>query len=436
MQGPSDSLSRAHINVRYCPVASLVPVVCADEPPDAIVVIVPGGRAGLALVEEFKRSSLLYPVLFIVKESSEELAVASLNAGITRYLREPVSDDVLLDEISAVVRRSPAAPSTEPPLRGGERLVGDGPSLCSLRSRIARAARCNSNVLITGETGTGKELVAELIHENSARRQRPFVSLNSTAIPDSLLESELFGFERGAFTGAQQAHDGKLLAANQGTIFFDEIGDTSTAVQAKLLRALDGKQIYRLGSNKATPLDVRIVAATNQNLEEAVADNRFRRDLYYRLNVIRLTLPPLRERLDDVPQLAAHFIRELNGVFGTQVERLSPVAIDGLLTHNWPGNIRELKNILELAFVSLPNPDATTLELPSEFTRRTVDRDEMSFGERDRIIRTLVATNWNRSRAADRLRWSRMTLYRKLERYRIALPRSHRGRNHDGAEED
>jgi transcriptional regulator with PAS, ATPase and Fis domain len=296
----------------------------------------------------------------------------------------------------------------------------------ALRLQIARAGRCSSNVLITGETGTGKELVAELIHENSARRHGPFVSLNSTAIPDTLLESELFGYERGAFTGAQHAHEGKLALGNSGTVFFDEIGDTIASVQAKLLRALDGKQIFRLGSNKPVPLDIRVLAATNQNLEEAVEARRFRRDLFYRLNVIRVDLPALRDRLEDIPLLAAHFITVLNRTFGAAVRRLSDAAIDAMLAHDWPGNIRELKNVLELAFVNLPNPATEVAELPAHFGRRATYLEQVSASERDRVIRALAATNWNKTKAADRLQWSRMTLYRKLTRYRIATPGSGR----------
>jgi DNA-binding NtrC family response regulator len=418
---------RTDLKSLACPAYSRALTACIDTPPDLVIINVAADDTSpaLAFVRDVKGLGRSIPIIFVVRDSSEDLAIAALNAGVDRYLREPLREDALTTSIDELVPRGTRAnPASEAALSGGERLIGASAAVSALRLQIARAGRCSSNVLITGETGTGKELVAELIHENSARQRWPFVSLNSTAIPDTLLESELFGYERGAFTGAQHAHEGKLALGNSGTVFFDEIGDTSASVQAKLLRALDGKQIFRLGSNKPVPLDIRVLAATNQNLEEAVEAGRFRRDLFYRLNVIRVDLPPLRDRLEDIPLLAAHFIAVLNRTFRVAVRRMSHAAIDTMLAHDWPGNIRELKNVLEVAFVNLPNPAAEVAELPAHFGRRATYLERVSASERDRVIRTLAATNWNKTKTADRLHWSRMTLYRKLTRYGIATPGS------------
>jgi DNA-binding NtrC family response regulator len=362
----------------------------------------------------------------IVARSSEQLAIEALNAGVSRYLKQPVSAELLLALIAELLSAEQCEETVAPDypggeeIRGGQQLIGDSQPICALRALIKRLNRWNSNVLITGETGTGKELIAELIHANSPRYRRPFVCLNSAAIPDSLLESELFGHERGAFTGAQAAYRGKLALADSGTIFFDEIGEISCSVQAKLLRALDGKEIYRLGGSRPIPLDIRIIAATNQNIETAVEENRFRRDLYYRLNVVRVQLSALRERIEDIPKLLDHYVRVMNKLFGMHVEGFTREALDLLLSHNWPGNIRELKNVVEAIFVNHQGKTIDTIDLPeqikSHFSRIADASDDR---EREQLIRALVSTNWNKTRAADKLHWSRMTLYRKMHRYKI-----------------
>jgi DNA-binding NtrC family response regulator len=372
-------------------------------------------EAALQFVRAMHRTTR---ILLLVRDSSEQLAIAALNAGASRYVTSRAPAGEFHEALEAVL-----APGTalEPIARNAaecrqaERFIGDSAPMRQLRGEIARTARCDSNILITGETGTGKELVAELIHENSPRRHEPFVCLNSTAIPDTLVESELFGYERGAFTGAVTSSSGKLAAANGGSVFFDEIGDISMSVQAKLLRALDGKTVYRLGSHKPVPLDVRVVAATNQDLERAVHANRFRNDLYYRLNVIRLEVPPLRERPEDVLALVMHFIAAFNQSFGANVARFSDESLDALVRHDWPGNVRELKNVVEAAFANLEDNDASVVALPSQFRRATTGADS----ERAQIVSALMSTNWNKTRAAEQLQWSRMTLYRKLTRLKI-----------------
>ena len=378
-------------------------------------------RADTEAALQFVRGHQTTRILLLVRESSEQLAIAALNAGAKRYVTARAPEDDFHKALEAVLaeEEEPAAPArVEPTCAHGERLVGESAVMRELRAEIGRISRCDSNVLITGETGTGKELVAELIHDSSPRKAAPFMCLNSTAIPDSLVESELFGYERGAFTGAYTASIGKLAAANRGTVFFDEIGDISPSVQAKLLRALDGKLVYRLGGTKPVPIDVRVVAATNQNLEEAIRASRFRSDLFYRLNVIRLEVPPLRERPDDILPLVSHFITAFNHSFGMTVVRFDSEAIDALVRHEWPGNVRELRNVVEAAFANNAATDRSVMPLPPQFRRTVAAADP----ERAQIVSALVSNNWNKTKAAEQLQWSRMTLYRKMHRLKIGMP--------------
>ena len=354
-------------------------------------------------------------VLLLVRDSSEQLAIGALNAGATRYVTSRASAGEFHEALEAVL--GPAGDDDEV---GDDRFVGHSAQMRRLRGEVARVARCDSNVLITGETGTGKEIVAELIHDNSPRRGRPFVCLNSTAIPDTLVESELFGYERGAFTGAVTSSAGKLAAANGGTVFFDEIGDVSSAVQAKLLRALDGKLVHRLGGARPVPLDIRVVSATNQDLEKAMRANRFRSDLYYRLNVVRLEVPPLRERSEDVPVLLAHYVAAFNRAFRVNVSGFTDEALESLVRHDWPGNVRELKNVVEAAFANFGAMRIDRMPLPPQFHHVGMDRRGR---ERAEIVSVLMSNNWNKSKTAEQLHWSRMTLYRKLDRLKIVAPR-------------
>jgi transcriptional regulator with PAS, ATPase and Fis domain len=298
-----------------------------------------------------------------------------------------------------------------------QEMVGESPAMRRIKAYVGRLAAVDSNVLITGDTGTGKELVAELIHCHSSRWRQRMVCLNCAALPDSLLESELFGYERGAFTGAHASNAGKLQQADGGTVFFDEIGDMSSSAQAKILKAIEEKNIYRLGSQASISLDIRIIAATNQNLEAAIADGRFRKDLYFRLNVHRIHLPPLRERKEDIPLLLEHYLRECNRRSARQVEGFSAEVLTKLLTYGWPGNIRELKNLLEAIFVTPPAGRIGVEDLPEWFGRQFRAGEPGYRDERDLVLAALLSTNWNKSRAAHKLRWSRMTLYRKILKY-------------------
>lgn len=361
------------------------------------------------------------PIILLAWESSEELVIDAFNAGVSRYLKLPGQ----LNQIAEIVGQ--IVPEFCSLNNGGPSLVGTSASIRELRRYIEQIGPCDSNVLITGETGTGKELVAELIKDNSNRRDRPFICLNSAAIPDALVESELFGYEKGAFTGAFTPQEGKLAAANHGTVFFDEIGDVSPSVQAKLLRAIESKRIYRLGSNRSCDLDVRILAASNQDLEVATQENRFRSDLYYRLNVIRIEVPPLREHVEDLPVLVDYYLKRFSDKFRKQVSGLATESMDLLFAYHWPGNIRELRNVMEATFANLPERcQFERVDLPVQVTRHllrdshlNVNGSAHEFTERTAILRALNATKWNRTDAAKRLQWSRMTLYRKMLRYHV-----------------
>jgi DNA-binding NtrC family response regulator len=372
-----------------------------------------------ALHSRFVRSRYL----FLAGTSTEDLVIAALNAGAERYLKEPWTPEMLSAAVASLLPVVMPPDATADRLVGGERLVGRSERMRQLRSQIARVAPASSNVLIAGETGTGKELVAELIHQNGPRASRPFISMNTAAIPDALLENELFGHERGAFTGATTMQVGKLSAAQGGTIFLDEIGDVSLAIQAKLLRAIENKSIYRLGGSRSIQLDVRVVAATNGDLEQAIAAGRFRRDLYYRLNVVRVELPPLRERVDDIPMLVQHYLARLNGELGRHVRGLSARAMDTLLGYAWPGNVRELRNVIEALLVNLAPETTGVVDVPPQVMRQLAVAVGSPTSERERLLGALAATNWNKTKAASQLHMSRMTLYRKMQQHAVATRR-------------
>jgi two-component system, NtrC family, response regulator AtoC len=296
-------------------------------------------------------------------------------------------------------------------------MIGNGLKISAVKEFAGRVARANCNVLVTGETGTGKELMARLIHSLSLRAKGPLVSFNCAAIPDSLLEAELFGHEKGAFTGAWQRNEGRIGEANSGTLFLDEIGEMSLFAQAKVLRSIDSGQVQRLGTKGTTPVDIRLVAATNQNLELMVREGRFRKDLYFRLNVARIELPPLRERSDDVLELADHFLRVLSATNPRPPVGFSTQVRESFLRYSWPGNIRELKNVVEVALVHDPYPFVELKHLPQEIW--PLESRPALKPDRERIVNALRISNWNKSEAAKQLRWSRMTLYRKIARYSI-----------------
>ncbi|MCH8041090.1 MAG: sigma-54-dependent Fis family transcriptional regulator [Nitrospinae bacterium] len=381
---------------------------------------------GLSLAKHARHVHRKIPILLIAGESSEELFLAMLRAGINDFVKNPCDFEVLQSSIDRCLSSCSTLDEgiEPPPIFPNDMehfLVGNSLAIQELRAYMGRVAMTDSHVLITGETGTGKELVARLIHEHSMRRRKPFMCVNCAAVPETLLESELFGYDRGAFTGAVGARRGKLELAQGGTILFDEIGEMSSSAQAKILRAIEEGTIYRLGGKEEVSLNVRIMAATNQDLDRAMPEGKFRQDLYYRLNVARIHLPPLRDRKEDLPLLLRHYIQEFNQKFKRQVEGLTQEALDFLVQYTWPGNIRELKNLLEATFINLPQRTISLIDLPVQFRAKAKECEKLPQAEGDRMLSALLATNWNRSKAAEKLHWSRMTLYRKMQKYRVSI---------------
>lgn len=295
-----------------------------------------------------------------------------------------------------------------------------GPTLGRVLDYARKVARTDSTVLITGETGTGKEHLARHVHRNSRRAGHEMVSINCAALPDALLEGELFGYERGAYTGAHQSYPGKMKLADGGTLVLDEVGELSPAAQAKLLRVIEERQVFRLGARRSEPVDVRIIAVTNQDLEAMVEERRFRADLFFRLNVARVHVPPLRQRPEDVPLLFAHYLTEMGKRSGTRVHGLSPEFAACARDYSWPGNVRELRNLVETLFIDPPAGQVEMRHLPPDVIRRMRSLHQVDDDERGRIVSALCATQWNKCRAAEQLNWSRMTLYRKLSKYGIS----------------
>jgi DNA-binding NtrC family response regulator len=355
-------------------------------------------------------------LVFVVSGCDSGLALAAMRAGVNDLLTDGSTLAEVDDALTRVMRHAPAPP---PKVRlvAGDRLVGHSKSVEQLRRAIQRAAACDSNVLITGETGTGKELTAELIHCNSRRRDRPFVSINCAAIPEGLFESELFGYERGAFTGALAAREGKLQHARGGTLFLDEVGDMSLYTQAKILRAIESRKVQRLGGNCDIAVDFRVIAATNQNIEQLTSQQKFRQDLYFRLNVARIQVRPLREHPEDIPELVEHVLKELAPRIDRRIEAIDPSFLEPLLGYAWPGNVRELRNVLESTIVFGLSKRITRRDLPPDLRALCASDEQKRASEREKVLGTLRAVHWNRNAAARRLGWSRMTLYRKMVRH-------------------
>jgi DNA-binding NtrC family response regulator len=387
--------------------------------PDLVIICSSGdnSRDGLKTVVQIRRQDREVPLFLITRNSSEARVVAALRAGVTDYFKWPVSYEDLIASINRNLsdhKRSLQETDIDEPM------IGDGAAMREIKAYLMNVATTDSTVLITGETGTGKELAAELIHRNSPRHQGPFVCINCAALPESLVESEMFGYERGAFTGAVASKRGKFELAEGGTVFLDEIGDMSPYAQMKILRTTEKKEVYRLGGKGATPINVRIVGATNRDPEQLIEQGNFRKDFYYRLNVARVHLPPLRLRKEDIPSLLKHYIRKFNQRFGREVEGLTEEALASLLHYDWPGNVRELKNLLEASFINLSSWKIAFMDLPKTFQKRLKETEGLPEKERDRVLSVLFATKWNKSKAAQKLHWSRMTLYRKMVKYQIS----------------
>ncbi len=392
------------------------------------------GMSGAELCRYIASNRPDVPVIVLTAFGSLDTAVAAIRAGAYDFVEKPVDMDLLV----IVLERALKHRALQEQIRvlrqwggqdiGGGQLIGESPPMQEMKQRIARIAGTDASVLIVGESGTGKELVAHVLHQRSSRQQKPFVALNCAALPDTLLESELFGYRRGAFTDAKTDRKGLLQEAEGGTLFLDEIGEMSTVLQPKLLRALEERRLRPVGGSTEIEFDVRIVAATNRDLEEDVASGRFRSDLYYRLNVIQLRVPPLRTRGTDMLLLAQHFLAQFAERFAKQISGLSDGAARRLLDYSWPGNVRELRNAMERA-VALAQHDRVVVEdLPEKIQLhkatslpRTGDdpADLLPLAEVERryILHVLKVVGGNRSIAARTLGCDRKTLYRKLRSY-------------------
>src|SRR6202030_4612410 len=315
---------------------------------------------GLQFLGLIRRQNSVVPVVVMTAYGSIENAVEAMKSGATDFLRKPFS----LDHLTAVVQKALEVRALRDENRQlkeelGRRyefdnIKGRSAAMQEIFSTIERVAPTRATVLLAGESGVGKDLIARAIHFHSPRRDRPLVKINCTAIPENLMESELFGYEKGAFTGAQTTKPGKFEQADTGTVFLDEIGDVPPSIQVKLLRVLQEREFERLGSNKTRHIDVRVIAATNRDLRAALEDGTFREDLYYRLNVVPMEIPALRERKEDIPYLARHFVEKLAPESGTHVTSITEAAIDKLMQYDWPGNVRELENVIERSLVMAP----------------------------------------------------------------------------------
>lgn len=395
--------------------------------------------SGIEALERIKIYNPSIPIIIMTAYSSVESAVEALKGGAYDYLIKPFDFDVLKLSIERACEHAGLKAENED-LRARlqedfERpdIIGKSATMKALMDMLAMVAPSEATVMITGESGTGKELIAKSLHYNSARKAHPLVTVNCAALSESLLESELFGHEKGAFTGADRRREGRFMQADGGTIFLDEVGETSPRMQAKLLRVLQEKEIQRVGSEAVLQVDVRVVAATNRDLEEDVQAGRFREDLFYRLNVMNLTVPPLCDRQEDIPLLAQHFLEKYARRNRKTVKGFAPLAMDMLLKYEWPGNVRELENAIERAVILLSGEHITEKQLPLRIVRQhpehvtaadtampaTDGTRTLEDMEKEAIEATLAATDGNKSETARRLGISRKTLHNKLKAYGV-----------------
>ncbi|MBO6933648.1 MAG: sigma-54-dependent Fis family transcriptional regulator [Deltaproteobacteria bacterium] len=401
------------------------------------------GLDGMALLERMVREHPSVPLIMITAHGTVDTAVEALKLGAFDYVTKPFDRDELKHVIDKAARTRELRadePSVDPEERGRYQIIGDSPSMHEVYSIIERVADTPSTVLITGESGTGKELIAEALHENSKRKPKPFIRVNCAAIPTELLESELFGYEKGAFTGAVTSKPGRFELADQGTLFLDEIAEIPPNMQVKLLRVLQEQSFERVGGVKTTEVDVRVVAATNRDLAAAIEEGTFREDLYYRLNVVHVHLPPLRERRKDIPLLVDHFVAKLNKRLGRTIEGFSPAALAKLEAHQWRGNIRELENVIERCVLFTDGPVVKESHLPPELRDgadgegrssaaamleeaqtspaaglKDIVKEATARLEREMIVRALKQTEGNVTHAARLLKISRKSLQTKMK---------------------
>ena len=378
--------------------------------------------SGLELLKYVKENLKDTEIMIITGYPSVKGAVEAVKDGAKDYLVKPFTDEELLAAVAKMLEKQANRQAAEVKVfPANDSIIGNSVGMQKVYKLIGKAAKTKVNVLITGESGTGKELVARAIHYNSPERSGPFVPVNCTAIPDTLLESELFGHVKGAFTGASTSRAGFFQIADGGTLFLDEIGDISLKTQVDLLRVLQRKEFRRLGGQEEIKVDVRILAATNRDLKTAISENKFREDLFYRLNVISIPVPPLRNRKDDIPLLVKAFIRRYCLEMNKDPVKMTPSALNLLMDYNWPGNVRELENVIERALVIGRGKEIVPEDLP--FSRKQVGPEKMpnslKLMEKMHIKRILEETHWNISKTARLLEIDRQTLYNKIAKYTI-----------------
>jgi two-component system NtrC family response regulator len=422
------------LQVKTFPSANAFLSVAHAEPPNCLVLDLNlPGLSGLDLQEELVRTDLQIPIIFLTGYGDIPTSVRAIKSGALEFFSKPFDENTLLTAVQQAVARSSSLRSKNPskarraPI---EQLIGNSPALKMIRAQVELVAPKDSTVLLLGETGTGKELVARSIHRLSARSDRPLVSVNCGAIQPSLIASELFGHERGSFTGALQRRIGRFELADRATIFLDEIGDLPIETQASLLRVLQERELERVGGNQTIRVDTRVIAATNRDLDASVASGSFRGDLFYRLNVFPIRVPPLRERQEDIPLLVEHFLHTQAIRSGHTIRSVDPGTMRRLQQYSWPGNVRELQNIIERwAIISGSEDSIDESWLPAEPAPRPADaessqrrplnlRNYIQSVEREIIGRTLSAVRGNQSEAACRLGVSRGSLIRRLKKYR------------------
>jgi two-component system, NtrC family, nitrogen regulation response regulator NtrX len=393
------------------------------------------GMDGLEVLQRIKAADETVPVVMISGHATVTTAVDATKLGALDFIEKPLASERVLVTIRNAIDRSRLADENRSLKRVVEvrhQIVGESPHLKKVMDAIRRAAPTNATVLITGESGVGKELVARAIHRNSLRSRERFIQVNCAAIPDDLIESELFGHEKGSFTGATEKQIGKFEQADKGTIFLDEVGDMSLKTQAKVLRVLQEGEVERLGSARTIKVDVRVIAATNKNLEDEIEKGTFREDLYFRLAVIPIYVPPLRERKDDIPLLVRHFADLFARDNNFRPKRVTPAAMDVLQRYRWKGNIRELRNTVERLIIMTPADSIDLPDLPesirvdgpprgpdNEMVKAGTLREHKEVSERAFLVQKLRETGWNISKTAELIDTPRSNLYKKLEQYNI-----------------
>jgi two-component system, NtrC family, response regulator HydG len=411
--------------------------ILKKTPPDLVITDLRlTDASGIDLIMHIKRSTPDLEVILMTAYGSLDVTIEAIKAGAYYYLEKPYTPDrlfALVDRALQLAALKHENESLKRTLAGDSEtfgMIGRDPKMCQIFETIRTAAPSDASVLIEGESGTGKELIAAAFHTQSQRADGPFIRINCAAIPNELIESELFGYKKGAFTGADRDKRGLIEAANQGTLLLDEIAEMPTHLQTKLLRVLQERKLRRLGDEHEIAVNFRLVSATNRNTQALLNEELLRKDLYFRISTIKIRVPPLRERLDDVPLIAGRFLKRFNEQYGKRIHDLAPETVKRLVRYDWPGNIRQLESVIERAVLFCPGPELLPSCLPEEFQTRATSSSfiippllAMEEIEREAIMQTLERTAGNVKKSAQILRFPRPTFYRKLKKLGIKVER-------------